>query len=200
MSDDIQALEKQVFDLTQRLASLRAAAVGEEVPEYRFRTLTGEVTLRELFGDKDVLFAIHNMGQACRYCTLWGDGLNGFLPHLEDRSSVVLLSKDDPETQRRFANSRGWRFRMASHGGGPYAVEQTAMEGSDDMPGIVCYVRDGDRVRRKNSAVFGPGDLYCSIWNVLALAGIGEDRWTPQFHYWRRPKPQEMEDGGKDLL
>ena len=65
------------------------SAPAVEVPAYRFQTLSGEVSLLDLFAGRDVLFAIHNMGQACRYCTLWADGLNGFLPHLEDRFAVV---------------------------------------------------------------------------------------------------------------
>jgi hypothetical protein len=49
-----------------------------------------------------------------------------------------------------------------------------------------------------NSAVFGPGDLYCSIWHIVALAGIGEDARTPQYNYWKRPK--KLEDGGLNIL
>lgn len=200
MNDEIARLEKQIFEMTQKLAALRRSEAGAEVRNYSFETLGGEVTLLDLFAGRDVLFAIHNMGQACRYCTLWADGLNGFLPHLEDRHAVVLLSKDPPDVQRRFANSRGWRFRMASHGGGDYIREQSAAPGDGNMPGIVCYVRDGTRVLRKNSAVFGPGDLYCSIWNVLALAGLGESDWTPQYSHWRRPDAKSMADGGANLL
>ena len=29
-------------------------------------------------------------------------------------------------------------------------------------------------------AIFGPGDLYCSQWNLLGLAGLTEADWTPQ--------------------
>jgi predicted dithiol-disulfide oxidoreductase (DUF899 family) len=152
-----------------------------------------------LFCGKDVLFAIHNMGQGCRYCTLWADGLNGFLPHLEDKFSVVLLSKDPPEVQQRFAHSRGWRFRMASHGGGAYISEQTVMSGEDNMPGLVCYVREKGKILRKSSVVFGPGDLFCSIWHVLSLAGIGVEDWTPQYGYWERPERSKMADGARNL-
>ncbi len=52
------------------------------------------------------------MGQGCRFCTLWADGLNGVLAHLESAVSVVLLSRDPPRLQRDFANSRNWRFRL----------------------------------------------------------------------------------------
>jgi predicted dithiol-disulfide oxidoreductase (DUF899 family) len=200
MNPEIAALEKQLYEGTRRLAALRAAEPGTEVPEYRFATLEGEVTLRDLFAGRDVLFAIHNMGQACRYCTLWADGLDAFLPHLEDLFAVVLLSKDPPDVQRRFANARRWRFRTASHGGGRYVEEQTAAPGGENVPGIVCYARSGDRVLRRSSAVFGPGDLYCSIWNVLALAGVGDEAWTPQYSYWQRPGKAAMEDGGANLV
>ena len=196
--NDIVALERQIFELTAQLNELRRNSVPRPVPGYRFATLTGEVTLLDLFAGRDRLLAIHNMGQGCRYCTLWADGFNGMLSHLEDATSVVLLSGDPPELQRDFANSRNWRFRLASHGGGEYIKEQTVMEGSDNMPGAVLYERQGDQALRKNSCVFGPGDLYCSLWNLLGLAGLGEAEWTPQYRYWRQP--EKMDDGGADLL
>jgi len=141
---------------------------------------------------------IHNMGQGCRYCTLWGDGFNGLIEHLESAMSVVLVSKDEPDLQRRFANSRGWRFRLASHGGGDYITEQTAMAGSSNMPGAVVYKRQGDKILRRGASVFGPGDLYSPMWNLLGLAGMTEDDWKPQFRYWQVPK--QLDDGGEDLI
>lgn len=197
-AERIQALSEQIFELGQELRQLQKAATGEEVPDYLFSTLDGEVGLKDLFGDHDKLLAIHNMGQGCRYCTLWADGLNGFLPHLESAMAVVLLSKDEPATQRRFANSRGWRFRLASHGGGEYISQQSVLAGKSNMPGVVAYeLRDG-RVYRKNAAVFGPGDQYCSLWNFIGLVGLDEAGFTPQFNYWRRPA--KLDDGGADVL
>lgn len=197
MSDEISRIEKQLFELTTELNELRKKNPGKEVPNYTFRTLDGDVTLLELFGGHDQLLVIHNMGQGCRYCTLWADGFNGFLPHLESAMAVVLVSKDSPEVQRTYANSRNWRFRLASHGGGDYIQEQTVSEGDNNTPGAVVYEKDGDRLTRKNGAVFGPGDLYCSIWNLFGLAGLGVSDWTPQYRYWRRP--ETMDDGGANL-
>jgi len=198
VSDEIADIEKQLFELTTRLNELRKNNSGTEVKNYRFSTLDGDATLLDLFGDKDRLLVIHNMGQGCRYCTLWADGFNGFLPHLESAMSVVLVSRDSPELQRTFANSRNWRFRLASHGGGEYIREQTVMDGQANMPGAVVYERNGDRITRKNAAVFGPGDLYCSIWNLLGMAGLNESNWTPQYRYWSRP--QKMDDGGENVV
>ena len=195
---DIAELEARIAELTAKLNAARRVATGREVPDYTFRTLAGEARLSELFAGRDRLLAIHNMGQGCRYCTLWADGINGFLPHLESAMAVVLLSKDDPETQRRFANARGWRFRLASHGGGAYIRDETAMPGEDNAPGAVVYEKKGGALRRRNAVAFGPGDLYCPAWNFLALAGHGVDDWTPQFSYWRRP--DTLDDGGRNIL
>jgi predicted dithiol-disulfide oxidoreductase (DUF899 family) len=195
---EIRDLEQQIYTLGCRLRDLRKLETGTEVSNYRFQTLTGEVSLLDLFGKQQRLLAIHNMGQACRYCTLWGDGLNPFLPHLEFAMAVVLLSKDDPATQRRFANARGWRFRIASHRDTNYLEEQKVQPEPANSPGAVCYERRDDKVYRLNSCQFGPGDLYCSIWHLLGLAGLDTGDWTPQYNYWRRPS--QMEDGGENML
>ncbi len=197
-SQQIAELEQQIGALVQQLNALRREHGGEEVSDYPFSTLDGQTSLRGLFGEHTRLLVIHNMGHGCRYCTLWADGFNGLLPHLESALAVVLVSKDPPDVQRRFASSRGWRFRLASHGGGDYIREQTVMEGSDNVPGAVVYERDGDRVLRKSACVFGPGDLYCSMWSLLGLAGLGVEDWTPQYRYWQRP--ETLDDGGANLV
>ena len=196
--NEIEELEHQIREGMEKLAELRKANPGVEVRNYTFSTLDGETTLLDLFADRDKLLVIHNMGQGCRYCTLWADGFNGILGHLESVFSVVLLSKDPPETQCRFANSRGWRFRLASHGGGDYICEQTVMSGQDNIPGAVIYEKVDGKIYRKNGSVFGPGDIYCAMWSLLGLAGLGEDDWTPQYNYWRRP--ETLDDGGADIL
>src|SRR5207253_3783836 len=121
------------------------------IKNYTLKNLEGDVTLLDLFQGKDTLFVIHNMGQGCRYCTVWAHGFNGFVSHLESEYALAMVSRDDPETQRTFANSRSWRFRMASHGGGAYIKEQSVVAGEKNMPGIVCYTRKGSKIYRKNS-------------------------------------------------
>lgn len=198
VDQQIRELEMQLYEKTLALNELRKQASLKEVPNYDFETQAGGTSLLDLFGDQDRLLVIHNMGQACRYCTLWGDGFNGLVDHLESAMSVVLVSKDDPATQRQFANSRGWRFRLASHGGGCYITEQSAQEGTSNMPGAVVYERKNDKIFRRGASVFGPGDLYSPMWNLLGLAGMTEADWMPQFRYWQQP--QKLEDGGENVL
>ena len=197
-TSEITELERQIFELKTRLWKLRKENKSNEVTNYMFSTMDGEKSLKELFAGKNKLLLIHNMGQRCRYCTLWADGINGLLTHLESVMSIVLVSKDTPELQRRFANSRGWRIRLASHSGGDYIRDQTVKKDADNMPGAVVYELDGETILRKNSCVFGPGDLYCIMWSLLGLAGINEAEWTPQYSYWQRPA--RLDDGGLNIL
>ncbi len=194
----IHELEMKLYEQTLELNELRKQASLTEVPNYEFETQAGRASLLDLFGDQDKLLMIHNMGQACRYCTLWGDGFNGLVDHLESAMAVVLVSKDSPATQRQFANSRGWRFRLASHGGGNYITEQSAQQGSSNMPGAVVYQRQDGKIFRRGASVFGPGDLYSPMWNLLGLAGMTEADWMPQFRYWLQPG--KLEDGGENVL
>ena len=197
IDQQIESLQREIFELQGRLQSIRAGKPPVEVPDYRFDSLAGAVRLSELFGDQDDLLMIHNMGQACRYCTLWGDALDGAVDHLESALALVMVSKDSPEQQRRFARSRGWRFRMVSHGGGDYMAEQVAVGEMSNMPGVVHYERRDGAVYRRAGSLFGPGDPFCPVWHFLALAGIDESRWTPQYSYWQGPGI--MEDGGANL-
>ncbi|MCA9000586.1 MAG: DUF899 family protein [Planctomycetes bacterium] len=181
--ETVQSLERQIAELSQRLIAKRAEVAPVVVANYEFATTEGSVRLLDLFGEHEYLLVVHNMGTFCSYCTLWADGINAFVPHLESVVSLVLVSKDAPQVQRAFANDRGWRMRLASHGGGEYLIEQVNAEGMENYPGIACYRRDGDRILRISSSVFGPGDLYCSIWHLLGLAGIGLGDWAPKKSY-----------------
>ncbi|MEM0988484.1 MAG: DUF899 family protein [Pseudomonadota bacterium] len=191
---EIDALERELLEKSQRLAELRSNAPPQPVSDYSFQTLEGTTTLSALFAGRDRLLMIHNMGRACRYCTLWADGLNGVIDHLEDIMAVALVSKDPPAAQRRMALDRGWRFRMVSHSGGPYMDDQCSAGQYVDLPGAAVYQRDGEKILRRGRTQFGPGDLYSPVFHLLGLAGLGHDGWTPQFHYWQ--SPDALEDGG----
>lgn len=195
--EEIKKVESEISELTQKLEKLRKENKPVEVKNYTFQTATGKTTLLDMFGKKNQLFMIHNMGQACRWCTSWADGINAALPHLENSFSVFLVSKDSPETQRTFALSRNWKFQMASHGGQEYIAEQSVEAGQKNYPGIVLYEKVGNQIFRKNASTFGPGDLFNPLFHIVTLAGVGMEEFTPQFNYWKRP--EQMEDGGANL-
>ena len=128
----------------QRLKEVRRRVPSEPVQDYQLRGPDGPISLAELFGDKSDLILIHNMGTGCPYCTMWADGFNGVIHHLEDRSAFVVVSPDSVETQQEFRSNRGWRFRM-------YSAADTSLfkdmgfesedehYGSNAMPGVSVF-------------------------------------------------------------
>ena len=73
-NNEIRDIELQIRQLMEKLAKLQQSNRSNEVNKYNFSTLNGETSLMDLFGEKDKLLLIHNMGQGCLYCTLWADG------------------------------------------------------------------------------------------------------------------------------
>lgn len=186
MGETIRTLEEKIRTLTAELAAERRRAPHEPVGEYTFRNGDGSpVTLAELFGERTDLLVVHNMGRACVYCTLWADGLKGFVPHLESRTALVLASPDDPPTMSRFAAGRGWNFRTVSSMGSPFGKDMGfEKEPGKFFPGVSAFAkRPGGAIVRTGRADFGPGDSFCALWPFLELLDQGVNGWTPKYSY-----------------
>jgi predicted dithiol-disulfide oxidoreductase (DUF899 family) len=124
------------------------------------------------------------MGRGCSYCTLWADGFNGIIRHLENRAAFVVISPDKPEIQRDFAQSRGWTFRMLSGAGSKFAADMGFAEDAAVMPGVSTFRREsGGKIVRVGKASFGPGDLFCSAWHIFDLLKEGRNGWEPKLTY-----------------
>jgi predicted dithiol-disulfide oxidoreductase (DUF899 family) len=173
----------EIAELRKKMRALQQAIEPEEVARYEFATVQGKVSLAALFGDKDSLFVIHNMGASCPYCTLWADGFNGILPHLENRAAFVIASPDAPETQEKFKASRGWRFRMVSHQGTSFAADMGYRGERGWLPGVSVFKHRDDNIIRVSDTGLGPGDDFCSLWHFFALLPEGSADWRPRFSY-----------------
>jgi predicted dithiol-disulfide oxidoreductase (DUF899 family) len=178
-----QKYQEQIKALRAKQRELRGAVEPEEVSDYSFSTPAGAVKLSELFGDKDYLFVIHNMGAGCSYCTMWADGFNGVLPHLADRAAFVLASPDDPANQQKFKDSRGWKFRMVSHKGSSFAADMGYAREGGWMPGVSVFKKGDGRILRVSDTGFGPGDDFCAAWHFFDLIPEGADGWQPKYKY-----------------
>ncbi len=187
----IKDLGKATYEKQKELAALmeeRRSLPPEEVEDFALKTTDGEVTLSQFFGDKRDLIVVHNMGSSCPYCTLWADGLIGLVPHLENRAGFVVVSSDSPETQRTFAEGRGWPFRMASNEGSGFTAAM-GFESEEDgktsfMPGYSTFhKRDDGSVVRVAHDYFGPGDFYCGLWHMFGILKDGANGWQPKFSY-----------------
>lgn len=182
-AEKLSDYRQQISALRKQMRELQQSVEPEEVRDYEFATAAGKVRLSQLFGDKEHLFVIHNMGAGCPYCTLWADGFNGALPHLENRAAFILSSPDAPETQEKFKASRGWRFRMVSHRDTSFAADMGYRGENGWMPGVSVFRRYGDKILRVSDTGFGPGDDFCAIWHFFDLLPEGAGGWRPRFNY-----------------
>jgi predicted dithiol-disulfide oxidoreductase (DUF899 family) len=182
-SEKLAAYRSQIADLRTKMREAQASIEPEEVKDYVFATLQGPTPLSQLFGDKNDLFVIHNMGRSCSSCTLWADGFNGVYEHLIDRAAFVISSPDRPAVQDAFAKSRNWRFPMVSHEDTTFAVDMGYRSARGWTPGVSVFKRDDRRLLRVADTHFSPGDDYCGVWHFLDLLPEGAAGWRPKFAY-----------------
>jgi predicted dithiol-disulfide oxidoreductase (DUF899 family) len=182
-SAKVAEYHNQIGELRGKIRELRQSTAPEPVIDYEFASADGPVRLSRLFGDKDHLFVIHNMGATCPYCTLWADGFNGILPHLEDRAAFVVSTPDSPAQQQKFKNSRGWKFRMVSHQGTDFADKMGYKGETGWKPGFSVFKKVDGRVVRVSDTAMGPGDDFCSLWHFFDMMPEGAAGWRPRFAY-----------------
>lgn len=183
-SKKLAEYREQIAAVRAKMREARAAAEPQEVEDYALSTSEGTTRLTALFGAKDDLIVIHNMGASCRYCTLWADGFNGVYPHLADRAAFVVATPDAPTAQKKFAESRGWRFPMVSHQGTSFAADMGyRSEKGGWLPGLSVFRRDGRRLLRIADTPLHLGDDYCALWHMFDMLPGGRGDWEPQFKY-----------------
>jgi|TARA_B110001454_G_C12561179_1_gene367735 predicted dithiol-disulfide oxidoreductase (DUF899 family) len=183
--EEVRALFAQRNEINKRLNELLKNTALGETEDYRLHGPNGDTTaLSDLFGDKSDLIVIQNMGQSCRYCTMWADGFMGVKQHLEDRAAFALVSPDSPSEQQAFAKSRGWTFRILSSHGTPFKKDLGfESETGDQSPGVSTFRREGTKLINIANDFFGPGDSYCAVWHLYDLLHGGADGWEPQYEY-----------------
>lgn len=177
----IRALKSQLNDVRRELLTALAEEAAAEVADYTLHNASGPVKLSALFGDKQDLFVVHNMGTSCPNCTMWSDGFNGLYPHIRTRAAYVVCGPDEPDVQVAFAVSRGWKFPLVSHAGTTFASDMGFVGGQGEfIPGISVFQKRGDRIFRVSATAYKPDDLHGSaIWHLFALLPDGARGWTP---------------------
>lgn len=169
---------QQIAAIRERMRETLATVEPEPVIDYDFSDTEGSVRLSQLFGEHDDLIVIHNMGVSCPNCTLWADGYNGIHQHVVTRAGFVVTSPDRPAVQKRFAESRGWKFPMVSHAGSTFAADMGYVSASGGwMPGVSVFRREGDTIMRVSDTGFSPSDDFCTLWHFFDLlpGGIGAE-------------------------
>lgn len=179
----LEAARKKITALREEMRDVTKAVEPEVVEDYELETSGGKVTLPDLFAGKDDLIVIHNMGASCSACTMWADGFNGLLDHLQARAAFVVVSPDPPAAQKTFAAGRGWRFPMASHMGGAFAKDMGYGSNGRWQPGVSAFRKVAGKVVRVSDAALGPYDDFNAAWHLFNLFPDGKGAWGPKFKY-----------------
>ena len=181
---EIERLEQEIAERSERLAEHKRQLPTTPVSDYTLTGPDGPVKLSHLFGQGRDLIVIHNMGKGCRYCTLWADGWNGILPHIENRAAFVVVTPDSPDTQAQIAQSRGWTFRMVSSHGSMFTEDMGFRSEKSWLPGVSTFYKNDDgSIVRVARAGFGPFDTFCSVWHLFGLLKDGVNGWEPKYRY-----------------
>lgn len=190
MNTDLQtkitALEQEIIQKNAELYSLKRSVTRFEIPDYALLNRKGEqILLSKLFGDKQELILVHNMGKSCPYCTLWADGFNGVYKHIESRAAFVVSTPDAPEIMDAFATGRNWNFTLASTLGSTLKKDLGfQLEDNSYYPGVSTLFKDKEgKIFHVAKAFFGPGDDFCAVWYLFDLLPNEDPDWEPKFSY-----------------
>jgi predicted dithiol-disulfide oxidoreductase (DUF899 family) len=188
--------------------------------DYRFAGPGGQVTLAGLFGDSSQLIVQHVMfgpdwDAACPGCTAFIDEVaDGLLTHLRSRDTTfVLVSRAPLDKLEKYQAAKGWTVPWYSSYGSDFNYdfqvtadkerlpliynyrEEPDMLGDGDsteVPGVSCFLRDGDQVFYTYSTWARGTDVIGSAYSLLDLTALGRQE------DWEEPKGRAPRLHGAD--
>ena len=189
--------------------------------EYVFEGPEGKVTLAGLFGDSRQLIVQHVMfdpdwDAACPGCTAGIDEVaDGMLAHVRSRDTAfVLVSRAPLAKLQKYQASKGWTVPWySSHGSDfnydfqatldtsigqleyNYRPEPEIVSGdtaSAEVPGLSCFLRDGDDIFHTYSTYARGTDGLGGSYTLLDLTALGRQE------DWEEPKGRAPRLHGAD--
>ncbi|MAE97314.1 MAG: hypothetical protein CL910_21900 [Deltaproteobacteria bacterium] len=204
LRDELQEAEVALRDQRERVAALRRSLPRDTVvPDETFEEIVDgvrvPVKLSELFTDGDKpLILMHFMyggsqEQPCPMCTMWADGYEGAIPHIEERANFAILVAGDVGAFAEYARSRGWsKLRIVSAAGSAIKRELGfETEDGAQLPGVSIFSRsdDGGLVHFYSQCAFlgehgfRGMDLLSPVWNYFDLTPEGRGDFMPSKSY-----------------
>jgi predicted dithiol-disulfide oxidoreductase (DUF899 family) len=188
--------------------------------EYLFEGPQGRVGLADLFGDSRQLIVQHVMfgpdwDAACPGCSAGIEEIaDGMLAHLQSRDTTfVLVSRAPLDKLEKNRAVRGWTIPWYSSYGSDFNYDfhatldrdrqqlvynyreepdMVADDPSAEVPGLSCFLRDGDQVFLTYSTWARGTDTTGSAYSLLDLTALGRQE------DWEEPKGRAPRQHGAD--
>jgi predicted dithiol-disulfide oxidoreductase (DUF899 family) len=189
----------------ERVAELRRQLPpgGEVSKQYRFEGEQGQVTLEELFADKETLIVYNYMfgpqrKSPCPMCTSFMATWDEKIPDIEQRIALAFVARSPIERLIEAKEARGWtRIKVYSDSAGDFTRDYVSAK-DEDVPGYTVFSRKGGIIQHfwsgeMNGEMADPGqdprgapDLD-PLWAVLDTTpeGRGAD-WYPKLTYGKQ--------------
>ena len=178
IEEKINHLDAEIEQQYLELSELRANAPATIIKDYEFLSHDGGVVkLSELFGERNRLVIVHNMGRQCPYCTVWADGFSDSYYRFKDKFPFWVTSKETVERQKKNMEERNWQFPMVSSHDNQFLEELGFRKDGAVYPGLafICKSPLGELAfhGRHN---FGPGDQFGMLWHMFDLVGLWDEK------------------------
>ena len=171
-NDKIQSVSKQIAEGKKELTELKTALEPKKIDDYKFINQENNTTnLSEMFGKHKYLVVIHNMGEACSFCTMWANGFEGIYKHFDDKAGFVMVNHDSIEKQNKFAKKQGWTYPIYNASENSFNKDLGFIANNCGLwPGVSTFRKNSDNsIDLLAQEEFGPGDEFCSVWHIYDL-------------------------------
>ena len=194
----LRRAEVALRDQIEAVAAMRRQLPpGPAVRDYVFLEGDKRVHLSELFRDgKPELVIYHLMywvddDEFCPMCSMWIDGLDAVVPHLEQRINFAVATRAPVEKLQAWAKQRGWRNAKLLSDDGPDFARDTGAEDSDGDPieTVAVFTKDGSTIRNTyvgHAYVLSEArgiDLLTPVWQLFDLLPSGRGDWNASNDY-----------------
>lgn len=200
--------EKKLTQLRDQLNAKRRALPWMKVEkEYVFDGPDGKETLPGLFNGKSQLVIWHFMfgpdwKEGCTHCSFWADTFNGNIVHLAARDTTMLAVSRAPLSKiKPFKKRMGWSFKWVSSAKNDFNFDYHVsfskedfrkgkalynyrffQPGSDEMPGVSVFYKDGRNIYHTYSTYSRGLDPLNAAYQYLDLTAKGRDEdWSSDF-------------------
>jgi len=209
--EELRQAEVALMQHREKVASLRRQLpLGASVEDYEFlegpRDLADgdepvtTVRLSELFTSPERALVVQHVmygrrqTSPCPMCTMWVDGLNGVVRHIQQNADFVVAAAADPTVLRAHARARGWdNVRLLSCADNTFQYDLAAEdeEGNQDSTVSVftldadgsprhfysCHPRMAEDIPERGI------DLLSPVWHLLDLTPHGRGAFYAGLDY-----------------